>query len=241
MSDSPRLVVRAHAPGRRLLVTVLAAIVLVGSAWGAFEWGRARAGFDGSAARAARALLSDRIRELEEESRTQRLKLAMMETNRAGQSRERSELSRTIGDLQAEVARLTSDLAFYRGVVADRGSGEVLKIQQFRVTRGAKEREYRVRLVLGRPLRPEDAVSGRARLTFEGTGRDGAPQNLDLAAVAPVEGGELPFDYRYTTTLEQLVQLPAGFTPLRTTVELTVARKGVNPVRETFLWTVENP
>ncbi len=235
----PRLIVRNHAPGRRVLLWLVALLVVLAAIWFAFELGRSRAGFDGAAARGERSTFKDRIAALEEELRTARLKLAMYDTESAGQGHERTELSKTIGELQAEVARLNSDVAFYKGVVEDHSAPEVVKVQQFHVSAGKGEREFLLRLVLGRPLRPEDLITGKARITIEGTGADGAAASLDLAALG-VEGGELAFSLRYVETLEQAVRLPAGFTPSRTTVELAPARKGVNPVRETFLWTVEN-
>jgi hypothetical protein len=237
--SSQRLVVRTYAPLRRAIVVVGTIACAALALYASFEWGRSNAGFDGRAARLERSALQDRIKELEKEIRLQRVKIAGFETDRVGQTRERTELARNIGELQAEVARLTQDLAFYRGVVGERGQGEVVKIQQFRVLRGEAANEYLLRLVLGRPLRGEDAITGKVRLTFEGA-TAATPVNLDLASVADVPGGELTFSYRYVETVEQRVRLPAGFTPARTTVEVTPARKGVNPVRETFLWTVEN-
>ena len=236
---SPRLVVRTYAPLRRYLIVGGALLAMLIALYAAFEWGRRNAGFDSRSARAEAGTLRGRIRELEAETRRLRLTLAAQETERAGQTRERAELARSIGDLQAEVARQAQDLAFYRGIVGDNLQAEVMKIQQFRVTRGTGPNEYRVRLVLGRPLRPEDAVSGTVRLTFEGT-TAATPVNLDLAAVSDVAEGELRFNYRYVETLEQDIRLPPGFTPARTTVELQPARKGANPIRQTFLWTVEN-
>jgi hypothetical protein len=235
----PRLVVRNHAPGRRVLWVVAALAIMVGASFAAFEFGRSRAGFDGAAARSERARLQDRIAALEEELRASRLKLAMYDSDNAGSTRERTEVAKTIGELQAEVARLTSDVAFYRGVVDQRSAPEVVKVQQFRITAGKAEREYLLRLVLGRPLSPEDSITGKARISIEGTAADGSAASHDLAALG-VPGAELPFSLRYVVTLEQLVRLPAGFVPARTTVELAVARKGVTPVRETFIWTVEN-
>jgi hypothetical protein len=235
----PRLVVRNHAPGRRAVWVVAALVVIVAASLGAFEFGRSRAGFDGAAARSERARLQDRISALEEELRAARLKLAMYDSDNAGSTRERTEVAKTIGELQAEVARLTSDVAFYRGVVDERAAPEVVKIQQFRIVAGKAEREFLLRLVLGRPLRPEDSITGKARITVEGTGTDGSAASYDLAALG-VPSGELPFSLRYVVTLEQAVTLPANFAPGRTTVELVPARKGVNPVRETFIWTVEN-
>jgi len=236
----PRLVVRYHAPALRALSICGMALVVLVALWSAFEWGRSRAGFDGTAARSEHARLQDRIDGLEEQLRAARLKLAVYESDSTGQSRERTELSRSIGELQAQVARLTSDLAFYRGVVEQRTTTDVVKVQQFHVSAGTAPREFLLRLVLGRPLRPEDSISGRARIIIEGSGADGAPASFDLAQLAGVPGGELPFSLRYVETLQQTVTLPAGFVPARSTVELAPARKGADPVRESFLWTVEN-
>jgi hypothetical protein len=238
MSGTSRLVVRTYAPLRLWLLVGGAVVVGFLSLFVAFEWGRYNAGFDGRKARAQYSRLMDQIHTLEAENRKQRLELASQESTRVGQTRERAELARTIGDLQAQVARSAQDLAFYRGIVGDNVSAEVMRIQEFRVSRGAQTDEYKLTLVLGRPLRPEDAINGTIRITFEGT-TAATPVNLDLGAVANVPGGELRFSYRYVATIEQLIKLPPGFMPARTTIELVPARKGSNPVRQSFLWTVQ--
>lgn len=239
MAAPPRLVVRSHAPLRRALMVGGGLVVLLLAIWTAYEWGRGNAGFDIGGVRGGDDTLRDELGTVQDENRRLRRELAAGETQRVGQTREREELARTIGNLQAEVARLTRDLAFYRGVVGESSAAEVVLIQQFHVIRTTQPGQFHLRLVLGRPLRPEDVISGKARLSFEGSS-NGQPATLDLAQVADVPGGELPFNYRYVQTLEQQIRLPAGFVPARTTVELLPARKGVNPVRESFLWTVEN-
>ena len=238
MSGTSRLVVRTYAPLRGWLFAGGAVVVAVLALYVAFEWGRYNAGFDGRSARAERGKLKDQIHTLQNESRRQRLELASQESARVGQTRERAELAKSIGDLQAQVARQAQDLVFYRGIVGDNLSAEVMRIQEFRVTRGAKADEYLLHLVLGRPLRPEDAINGSVRMTFEGTTAT-TPVNLDLAAVANVPGGELRFSYRYVQTMDQAIKLPPGFMPARTTIEIVPARKGANPVRQSFIWTVE--
>lgn len=238
MSGTSRLVVRTYAPLRGWLFAGGSLVVALFSLYVAFEWGRSNAGFDGRSARAERARLMERIHALESENRRQRLDLAAQETTRVGQTRERSELAKTIGDLQAQVARQAQDLVFYRGIVGDNLSAEVMRIQEYRVTRGARPDEYQLHLVLGRPLRGEDAINGALRITFEGT-TAATPVNLDLAAVSNVPGGELRFSYRYVQTVDQAIKLPPGFLPARTTIELIPARKGANPVRQSFIWTVE--
>lgn len=239
MNSSPRLVVRTYAPLQRYLMAGGVLLVTLIALYAAFEWGRRNAGFDGLKARGDVGELRSKVRDLEGEARRLRLTLAAQETERAGQVRERAELARTIGDLQAEVARQAQDLAFYRGVVGDSSQAEVMKIQQFSVTAGNEPGIFHLRLVLGRPLRPEDSVSGTVQFSFEGT-TAATPVTLDLAAVSDVPGGLLNFSYRYVETLEQDIRLPEGFAPARTTIELQPARKGSNRIRQTFLWTVDS-
>jgi len=239
MAPIPRLVVRTHAPLQRLLLAAGFLVLGCLALFAAFEWGRSNAGFDGRAARLERSGLRDQMGDLETEVRRLRRQLASQESDRVGQIRERAELAKAIGDLQAEKEQLTSDLGFYRGISGDKSRDELLKIQQFRVTRGKAQNEYMLRLVLGRPLGREDAINGSIRMTFEGT-TVATPVNLDLASVSSLSSGELSFSYRYSQTIEQPIQLPAGFTPTRTSIELTPARKGVNPVRTSFIWTVDN-
>ena len=238
MPGSSRLVVRTYAPLRYWLLLGGALVVGLLALFVAFEWGRYNAGFDGRKARAEHGRQVEQIQKLVAENRRLRLEFASHETQRVGQTRERAELAKTIGDLQAQVARQAQDLVFYRGIVGDNLSAEVIRIQEFRVTRGAQPDEYMLMLVLGRPMRTEDAINGVVKMTFEGA-TAATPVNLDLGAVSSVEGGELRFSYRYVATLEQAIKLPPGFTPARTTIEIVPARKGSSPLRQSFIWTVE--
>jgi hypothetical protein len=233
----PRLVTDESPIQRRVFVTgtLLAVALLV---WGAFEWGRGNLGLPGGIT-PDRVTLRQRVESLEDEVRTLRVELARREGERVGQARERTDLARTIGSLRADVQRLESELGFYRGVVGTGAPVDVLKVQQFRVNRTAEANAYRVRLVLGRPINQEANVSGKLRMTFEG-GPGSIPASLDLAQAAGVEGAELPFEFRFLHEVEQIIRLPEGFIPARTLVELIPSRKGVNAVRDTFIWTVEN-
>jgi hypothetical protein len=239
MASPPRLVVRTHAPLRRLLL--IAGIVALECMllFIAFEWGRSNAGFDGRSARLQRSDLRDQIDKLQSDNRALRLKLASQDTDRIGQIRERAELARNIGDMQAQLEEANSDLAFYRGVAGEQSSKDPIKVQQFRIRRGKAPDEYLLRLVLGRPLQRDDAISGTIRMTFEGT-TAATPVNLDLAVVSDVDEGEMTFSYKYSQTIEIPLRLPAGFAPSRASMTFTFSRKGVNPVRTSFAWAVDN-
>ena len=73
------------------------------------------------------------IEHLEKTNHELRTKLAELDTIRVGRSREQAEVARTIGDLQAQVARESQELAFYRGVVTQ-GAAEIgVKLGQVRL------------------------------------------------------------------------------------------------------------
>lgn len=239
MAQAPgRLVIRTYAPFRGWLlaggILVLGLLLL----YVAFEWGRSRAGPERLEFQRTSEMLQARVAELEAVNRELRLKIATQETAQVGQAREREELARTIGELQAQVARQAGDLAFYRGIVGDPAQAPPVRFQQFRVSAMNIPGRYAMRLVLGSPLRPENVVSGTVAVTVEGE-QDGEVRSLDLETLTGGEHKELRFSYRYLQIFELELALPPGFEAERTTVEARVARKDVEPIRQTFLWNVE--
>jgi hypothetical protein len=225
-----RLIIRTYAPLRRWLILGGSVVLGLLSLYVAFEAGRGTTGAAGRQAVAAHDGLQQRLSVLEGENRELRLRLASQETAQVGHARERAEVARTIGELQAQIARQAQDLAFYRGIAGDSAAAPPVRVQQFRVTALGAPGRYTLRLVLGRPVRPEDIVTGTLGITVEGTQAD-EPRTLDLS--------ELRFSYRYLQTFEQEITLPPDFRPERSTLEVRLARKGVEPVRQTFLWNLE--
>lgn len=235
-----RLVIRTYAPLRRYLVAGGAVLLGLLLLYVAFEAGRTRANARGLAAQAELEQLGASFTELEATNRELRLKIAAQETSQVAQGSERTAVQRTIGELQAQVARQAQDLEFYRGIVGDKTQGPPVRVQQFRVVRAGEPQHYALRLVLGRPVRPDDLVNGTVGITVEGTQGE-KPATLELAAITPPEAvRELRFNYRYLQTFEQAIVLPDGFRPSRSTVEIRLARKGAEPLRQTFLWKPDN-
>jgi len=165
------------------------------------------------------------------------------ETFRASQTQERSEVSRTIGDLQAQVARQRQEMEFYKGIVVKESNKAEVAIQQLRVTPAANGPDrYVVRLTLVQPTRPDGIVTGNVVLSLEGQ-QPGQPEGkttrLDLAALTGGQTRELPYSFRYFENMDPEIVIPAGFRPDRLTVEIRSSRRGVEPVVQTILWSVE--
>jgi hypothetical protein len=234
-----RLVVRTHAPGRRVLMVAALLLLAAAALFLAFELGRRKAGFDGIAAAQERAAFGTRISELENQLHEQRVQLSANESAQLALGRERSEVAVTIGDLQAQLARAQQDLEFYRGIANPQAAatqGALVRVQQFHVMVGnADTRTYLLRISLNRPIHPEGMVNGALAISIDGE-RGGVATTLPLSQLTATRLGELTYSFRYYANLEQAISLPADFHPARTAVEIRPARKGVAPYRQIFVW-----
>ena len=243
-SSTPgKLVIRAHAPLRRWLLGGGAAVALLIGLYIVYELGRFDAGYDRQAAAQMRTEQQVERERLEAENRELRVRIAGYETTRVGASREHSEVARTIGDLQAQVARQTQELAFLRGIVqqtsAAAPSDAEVKVQDLRIAATGTPGRFQVRLNLVQVMRAEKPVNGAVDVRVEGLARDGQPANLALTDMTGGKRLELPFSFRYFQRFDEAIALPAGFRPQRVTVALRSSHKGVAPVTQTFPWTVD--
>jgi hypothetical protein len=232
----PSLVVRKHTPIRRIVLIV--AIVLLGllAFYAIYELGRYDAGYDRLAVAQQRTELEVAIERLEKTNHELRTKLAELDTIRIGRGREQAEVARTIGDLQAQVARESQELAFYRGVVTQ-GAAEIgVKIGQVRISSGRKPGQFTLHLSLVRSGRPDSVVTGTLGLVVDGGTGDKSDTPLDLPALTQGKLHELPFNFRFYQNFDQEIVIPAGFKPEHLAVEVHSNRKDVAPLVQTMIW-----
>ncbi len=234
-----KLVVRTYAPARRWIMLAILVLLAGLALYVMFELGRYKAGYDALQAAAQRDGLQERIEKLERTERELRVQLAAAEEARVGEGRERAEIARTIGELQAQVARDQQEMGFYRGLVAQPGqpAEDAVRVHQFRIATLPGDQQYVLRFSLSRTQRPEEAVNGTIGITVDGT-RNGGPASIDTATLT---GGktELPFNFRYFAAIEQPVTLPDDFKPDHITIEVRPGRKGVAPYSQTFVWNAD--
>jgi hypothetical protein len=238
-ATSSNIVVRTYAPARRVLTVTAVSFLAAFALYVVYELGRFDAGYDRLAVSQERAEHGVNVDRLEKANRELRTRLAELDTIRVGRAREQAEVSRSIGDLQAQVARQTQELAFYRGIVAQSATSPGVRIQQLRIGAGSKPGRYLIRMNLVRSVRPDDVVTGSLALTAEGAKQGQAGGMLDMGALTGGKVRELPFTFRYFQNFEQEITMPAGFTPERLTVEVRSGKKGISPVTQTFPWNVD--
>lgn len=244
-----QLVIRRVAPVRRVLLAAAIAIAITAAVYLTYERGRLDAGYDRAAAAEERQALEGRIAKLESANQSLSARVAELDTLRIGQTQERAELARSIGELQAQSARQTQEIAFYRSILSQGASarGEGLELRDVRITPGASAGEYRVQLTLLERTQPEAEAKGTLHVSVAGT-QGGKPVTLDEAALTGGKRHEDAFGFRYFQTLEEDIVLPQGFRPERLTVEAkTGARPSAHdaaaaaPLSQSFPWRVDAP
>jgi hypothetical protein len=234
----PRVVIRTHAPVRRFLLLGVLPLIGLFALYVVYELGRYDAGYDRLAVAQARTELQVQIERLEKSNRELRTHLAELDMIRIGRAREQAEVSRTIVDLQAQVAHQTQELAFYRGIVAEGTPAVGAKIQQVHISRGPRTGQFVLHLALVRSVRPDNLAAGLIGVSVEGEAA-GATTTVDLTTLTAGKVRELPYSFRYFQNFDQEVALPAGLKPDHVSIELRSSHKDVAPVTQTFPWSVD--
>ena len=201
-----------------------------------FEYGRISAGYDTIDAADERAALEAeiavrdaRIADLEQE-------VALLETHREIDREAYKEVENSLLELQAKIQEQRDAIAFYRGIVSPADGRPGLRVQDFRLTRGAEERQFNLRLVLVQAMKHDRTVSGDVTLSIEGS-EDGNAKTYALTELLPAEAStEWPFSFRYFQDFDRQIVLPDGFTPEFVRVEVRSRTRSIASIEETFAW-----
>jgi hypothetical protein len=199
-----------------------------------YELGRYNGSYDHLAVSQERSEYEAQIERLEAANRQLRTQLAELDTIKVGHQREQAEVARTIGDLQAQVARESQELAFYRGVMAKAPIELGVRLGEVRVTRSKRPGSFIVHVSLLRSGRPDNTVSGTLTLHVDSD----AGTVMDLQQLTGGKLKDLPFDFRYYKTIDQEVILPDGFKPQHLGIDLRSSQRDAPPLTQTMVWNV---
>jgi len=135
---------------------------------------------------------------------------------------------------QDQIARLQSDLAFYRRLGGANGSQAVLAIHHMELQPLGSPRVYRMIITLTQNLRWASVISGRIELGLDGISGDTA-RHLDGPQLLAENAQALTFRFKYFQQLECLITLPENFEPTRMTLRLK--SNGLKtPVEQSMDW-----
>jgi hypothetical protein len=195
--------------------------------------------YDGSYDRlAVSQQLSERdvqIEHLEAGNRQLRTELAQFKTKELGSQKEHQEVQRSIGELQAQVARMSQELAFYRGVMAKAPTELGVRLGEVHISKGRRPGTFTVLIALLRTGRPDDNVAGTLTLHVDSD----KGKVLDLSDLTGGKKKDLPYNFRYYANVPQEVTIPSDFKPLHLGVDIHSSEKDVPPLAQTFPWSVD--
>jgi hypothetical protein len=206
-------------------------------AWGAFELGRASAGYFVVSSMLERLDLRKRTQALESENDALRHRVTVAELGQKVDQQAQTDAQQMMGELQAETARQKQELQFYRGLVVRQYGSGVLRVQELRVRAEEEERHYLVLITLVQAATRDTIANGT--VTFSVEGRQGkVPVTLALADLEIDKRKQFPFSLRFFQQIEVPIELPVEFQPERLHVEYRLGRNP-EPTRQTFDWRVE--
>ncbi len=221
---------------RTLLVRVFFVLLAAVAGYLVFEYGRISAGYDTIDVADERAALEDEIDQRDERIAELEQEVALLETHREIDREAYKEVEGGLLNLQAKIQEQQDAIAFYRGIVSPADGRSGLRVQDFRLTRGSEEREFKLRLVLVQAMQHDRRVSGDVALTIEGS-ENGEARVYALTELLPPDVDKTwPFSFRYFQDFDRLFVLPDGFTPERVHVEVRSRTRSISSIEESFAW-----
>ena len=199
----------------------------------AFEIGRNTAGYSILAAMHERDVLRNEIALLKSDNRALQTRVVELQTINAGHAHAEQVVTRTIAQLQAQIARQSEKLAFYRGVVAQGAPPIGLRVGEVLLSPGKRPLHYRVDISLLRTGRPDGEVSGTVGLSAGGEGPGGATLGNQLLTG---KRADLKYRFRYYQEFKEELVLPPGFKPAHLTVTVRSSRSNIAPLIQTYPW-----
>ncbi len=231
------LKVKHHNPWKTRLLIVLGALALLAGGVALFDYGRFMAGYDSAETEEELIQLLETTNQLNAEIEQLREQKAQLERAAQIERQAYSELDINLKALQAEILELKEELAFYRGIVSPRDASRGLRLQSFTLAQNGA-RSYRYKVVLTQVLKNDRLAKGRVKLYVEGL-QGNKPRSLDLHTLSENSVKELSYRFKYFQNLEGDLHIPAGFRPLRASVQILPRGRRQEMIEKTIDWPTE--
>ena len=228
-----------HQPGRRALLLVLLAGVVVATAGLGFWLGRATSALD----RTYLETLEVRHQASDARAATLTRQLADARLAQSIDAQAAQSLRDTVGELRGEVAGLREEVTFYKSLMAPSELNRGLQIADFELARGKKSNTFTYRLLLTQARERRQWVQGKVEMQVQGlrAAAEGpaVQEVLALTDLQEVETYPLRFRFRYFQDFSGTVTLPEGFQPQAVLVTVTPKGRSADAAQRSFGWTVQ--
>jgi hypothetical protein len=235
LRHAKQLVVTSYHPWRKwVVVTVLIVAVPLG-AWGLFDYGRYRAGFDSWEAAKEHRALQGAVDDLQQGNDDLRQRLATNERAMEIDKQAYADINGSLESMQNEISELKEEVAFYRGIVAPQESAQGVRVQKLQLTANGGEHGYSYKLVLVQTTKDAPVTRGAIRLTVQGL-LDQAQKEYSFGELSGQNTEGEKFRFKYFGKTEGDIILPANFIPTRVVVHVSVDSPTHSDVEAVFAW-----
>lgn len=230
-----QLVVKSYHPWRKWVVLAVAVVSLPLAGWGLFEYGRYRAGFDGIAAAQESRTLRNTIDDLQEGNDMLRQQVATSERAREIDKQAYSDVNASLESMQNEISELKEEVAFYRGIVSPKESGQGVQVQTLQLVANGGDHAYSYKLVLVQTNKVATLTKGEVKITLQGL-QNQAQKEYSFDELSGQDGHDGKFKFKYFEKTVGDIILPADFIPIRVVVHVTVRSPKRSDVEAVFAW-----
>lgn len=212
------------------------AVAIVVGVYLVFEFGRIQADYNIADAIEEEQLYKSEIGELEDKIVELNQEIAVFKTHNEIDKEAYKVVEANLIELQRKIQEQRDAIAFYRGIVSPADGGRGLRVQDFKVSKGKKERQFTMRLVLVQVMQHDRSVKGEVEFSVEGS-QDGVATTYSLRELLPADAkSNWPFAFRYFQDFDRELILPSGFTPEKINIEVKSRTKSIASVKQSILW-----
>lgn len=154
--------------------------------------------------------LAAEVQQLRAENKTLKEKAVYAERQQQVEHAAQSNLAREMAALQDESLRLKEDLAFYKGIMVEGTGTGVLKVNSFKLAKGATEGEYLYTIILVQSGKHDKTIQGSLQLVLNGL-QAGKPTEVVVSQAQPPLKG-VKVNFRYYQRIEGKFTIPAQVT-----------------------------
>lgn len=229
------LIVKARSTKHSRMIAAGSIVLSLLTAWGMFEFGRYRSGFDIITVQQQRSEQAEQLDALAAEISQLREQKAILERSTQIEQEAYKQLETTVTSLQDELLELKGELAFYRGIISPADASKGLNVQSFSLSNGGG-RTYHYKLVLTQILNNTAVASGTVDLVVEGQEK-GEAQQYPLRQLSKQD--EMRFRFKYFQILEGELDLPEGFSPSKVSITVKPRTKSHKRLSQSYDWEVQ--
>ncbi|MCB1646462.1 MAG: hypothetical protein KDI36_13465 [Pseudomonadales bacterium] len=147
------------------------------------------------------------------------------------------EVRQTVELLQEEIAELSEEIRFYKGIMVPNAEVKGLRVERLDLRETGETGKIRYSLLLTQVVDKHEYIQGGVEIAVKGQ-EAGAEKTYSMAELTTDGQQSIRFRFRYFQNVDGELQLPEGFEPAVLQVKANPAGRGAPEINREFEWQV---